>query len=219
MDIIRKFKLLLALTLALFFSVLSIPMIPAALAAEPAIAQIAAGIYDALVTAMDHYKQNNVSIKSSVVKKEYIWPIAGNEGIIGCPLNCGCKTHKGTHRGVDISGIIAGKDVVAVKLGTVQSKTTCAHTIASKKECRECGGFGTSIELRHEDGKTSRYCHLQADSIPADAVIGKTIKQGAKIGTVGNTGYSKGDHLHFVMRDENGTYLDPEDYIKPTTPR
>ena len=44
-------------------------------------------------------------------------------------------------------------------------------------------------------------------------VVGSDIKSGMKIGEVGNTGNSTGPHLHYAVKDENGEYINPEEYI------
>ena len=69
---------------------------------------------------------------------------------------------------------------------------------------------GNYIEICSEDGKTFIYNHLKDTAIP---VVGSDIKSGMKIGEVGNTGNSTGPHLHYAVKDENGEYINPEEYI------
>lgn len=69
---------------------------------------------------------------------------------------------------------------------------------------------GNYIEICSEDGKTFIYDHLKDTAIP---VVGSDIKSGMKIGEVGNTGNSTGPHLHYAVKDENGEYINPEEYI------
>jgi murein DD-endopeptidase MepM/ murein hydrolase activator NlpD len=60
------------------------------------------------------------------------------------------------------------------------------------------GGYGNLIELRHRNGITTRYGHLQrfARGIRAGARVG----QGQTIGYVGSTGLASGPHLHYEFR-------------------
>ena len=71
------------------------------------------------------------------------------------------------------------------------------------------GGYGQLVELRHADGTTTRYAHL--DRI--DVTVGQRLERGELLGTVGSTGQSTGPHLHFEVR-QNGQAIDPEPYLK-----
>lgn len=69
-------------------------------------------------------------------------------------------------------------------------------------------GYGTAIYLSHPDGTSTRYGHLSQV-----AVSKKTkIKKGDIIGYTGNTGISTGPHLHFELRDKDGTAVDPRQH-------
>jgi murein DD-endopeptidase MepM/ murein hydrolase activator NlpD len=60
------------------------------------------------------------------------------------------------------------------------------------------GGYGNLVELRHRNGITTRYGHLQriAKGVRAGARVG----QGQVIGYVGSTGLATGPHLHYEFR-------------------
>ncbi len=58
------------------------------------------------------------------------------------------------------------------------------------------GGYGNYIVLNHKNGVQTLYAHLS--KIEVDK--GDKIKQGQKIGEMGNTGRSTGTHLHFEIR-------------------
>lgn len=80
-------------------------------------------------------------------------------------------------------------------------------------------GLGNSVTVSHPDGRTTTYGHLsQIGSVN----IGDQIARGTPIGSVGNTGNSQADHLHFAMRDEAGQLIDPASVIDfnrdPTVP-
>ena len=61
---------------------------------------------------------------------------------------------------------------------------------------------GNHIIIRHSDGSTAMYWHLQKDGILVN--VGDTVKQGQHIGYSGSTGYSAFPHLHFQVQNKNG---------------
>lgn len=55
------------------------------------------------------------------------------------------------------------------------------------------------IVLKHDNGQLSGYWHLhQCPTVKT----GQRVKKGEKIGLRGNTGYSGGTHLHFLLTDD-----------------
>jgi len=70
------------------------------------------------------------------------------------------------------------------------------------------GGYGKLIVIRHAGGYSTRYGHLSRIRVKR----GKYVRQGQQIGNVGNTGRSKGAHLHFEVR-RNGKPLNPRKFI------
>jgi len=68
--------------------------------------------------------------------------------------------------------------------------------------------YGNFIILSHAGGFQTMYAHLHTISVKK----GDTVSQGTKIGTVGNTGYSTGPHLHFAVY-KNSTAVNPLDYL------
>ena len=69
--------------------------------------------------------------------------------------------------------------------------------------------FGNYVILNHADGLQTLYGHMTAYSVK----IGQKVAQGAVIGTVGNTGYSTGPHLHFGLF-KGGAAVNPLKYLK-----
>jgi murein DD-endopeptidase MepM/ murein hydrolase activator NlpD len=57
-------------------------------------------------------------------------------------------------------------------------------------------GMGNLLILVHPDGATTFYAHLRA----AYVFAGEKVRRGEVIGEVGNTGLSRGPHLHFEWR-------------------
>ena len=68
--------------------------------------------------------------------------------------------------------------------------------------------WGKYIILRHPDGFQTLYAHLSKIT----AAKGGRIKQGEKIGEMGNTGFSTGCHLHFTIV-KGGDPVDPLKYL------
>lgn len=65
---------------------------------------------------------------------------------------------------------------------------------------------GNFVRIRHPDGSITGYAHLK--EVPA-LKPGQEVPQGAVIGTVGSTGRSTGNHLHFTVTAPNGTKVNP----------
>jgi murein DD-endopeptidase MepM/ murein hydrolase activator NlpD len=53
------------------------------------------------------------------------------------------------------------------------------------------------VQILHDDGTTAIYAHLQMDTIRVRP--GQRVGRGEYIANSGNTGFSSGPHLHFVV--------------------
>jgi murein DD-endopeptidase MepM/ murein hydrolase activator NlpD len=94
------------------------------------------------------------------------------------------------HAGIDVANRI-GTPVTAAQAGKV--------TYVGYK-----GNYGKTIIIAHQQGYTTLYGHLDKILVKR----GQVIRQGERIGTVGNTGRSTGPHLHFEIH-HYGKILDP----------
>jgi murein DD-endopeptidase MepM/ murein hydrolase activator NlpD len=65
-------------------------------------------------------------------------------------------------------------------------------------------GYGTVVELQHEQDVTTLYAHLSRSLVKP----GRRVTRGARIGLVGMTGDATGPHLHFEVR-LRGAAIDP----------
>lgn len=111
------------------------------------------------------------------------------------------------HRGVDISTVWRAQ-VVAVADGVVINHYPPPGTPHPNGSFyRGHPIFGGMIEVEH-DGFTTLYAHLSNTSIRT----GQSVSAGQFIGRVGNTGYSRGQHLHFEMKI-NGNNVNPLIYL------
>ncbi|MGC8993139.1 MAG: M23 family metallopeptidase, partial [Thermoplasmata archaeon] len=66
------------------------------------------------------------------------------------------------------------------------------------------GGYGQNIVIQHGDGSSTRYCHLSKIVVSGEGVF---VSAGQRIGLSGNTGSSKGPHLHFGYYIKEGGNL------------
>lgn len=88
----------------------------------------------------------------------------------------------------------AGSAVLAARGGVVIDVTLRHHE----------GGFdirfidkANTVAIVHDDGTVAEYAHLSPGS---DLVkVGQRVNKGERLGYSGNTGYSSGPHLHFIV--------------------
>jgi murein DD-endopeptidase MepM/ murein hydrolase activator NlpD len=66
------------------------------------------------------------------------------------------------------------------------------------------GGYGNTVEIRHENGFVTQYAHLSRIGVRN----GQSVARGTVVGAVGSTGLSTGPHLHFGLRI-NGRWSNP----------
>ena len=119
---------------------------------------------------------------------KFLWPVEG-------PVNSPYGQRNGKmHDGIDLGGD-EGDPIYAAAAGEV---------VYSEK----LGGYGNLIVIKHEDGFFTAYAHNEKNLVDK----GDSVKQGQSIAKLGRTGNASGDHLHFEIRDESGTY-DPEDFL------
>jgi murein DD-endopeptidase MepM/ murein hydrolase activator NlpD len=69
-------------------------------------------------------------------------------------------------------------------------------------------GYGRTIVIGHVNGYKSRYAHLTRYFVKR----GESVKRGDPIGIAGNTGNSRGYHLHYEV-SRHGKLTDPKNYI------
>ena len=62
-----------------------------------------------------------------------------------------------------------------------------------------------AVRVLHADGTMAVYAHLQADSVRVRP--GQQVERGAWLANSGNTGFSTGPHLHFVIQRNAGMEL------------
>jgi murein DD-endopeptidase MepM/ murein hydrolase activator NlpD len=121
--------------------------------------------------------------------------------------NCGCFSHNGDSRFAYDMRAPADTSIRAARGGRV--------VLVSDDEWRNCcpGGTGDScmdpcpfaanvVIIEHQDGTVASYVHLPQNG----ALVAEDdyVRRGHPIGKVGNTGFSTGPHLHFVVSSAMG---------------
>lgn len=104
------------------------------------------------------------------------------------------------HFGIDIDGV-TGDPIYASRSGIVTRVDSTER-------------FGLRIRIQHGKNRAWRSTYRHLDSV--QVTVGQRVKQGDVIGTMGNTGFSTGDHLHFgIAQKVNGvwTSINPLDVI------
>ena len=132
----------------------------------------------------------------------WAWPLGSAACYISSPFGNRDASVSGWsfHGGVDIaggSGKLHGKPVYATRGGTVITAVTSDS------------GYGIYVLIDHGGGYSSLYAHMSVRYVN----VGDTVQKGQMIGRVGNTGNSRGAHLHFEIR-YYGEKQDPMKYVK-----
>lgn len=117
---------------------------------------------------------------------------ANLKGTLGKPLKDAKITNEfsATHKGVDLAAP-KGTDIISVADGTVEQAGVSSS-------------YGNYIKIDHGNNLKTLYAHCDTLCVKEN----ENITKGQKIATVGSTGDSTGDHLHFelILNDE---YLNP----------
>ena len=120
----------------------------------------------------------------------FIWPA---DGVISSGF--GWRWGR-LHAGLDIAAPI-GTPILAAATGVVD--------YAGWSD----GGYGNMIDIRHSDGTITRYGHLNEIYVKE----GQSVSQSQSIGAMGSTGFSTGPHLHFEIRPNGGSAIDPMAFL------
>lgn len=101
-----------------------------------------------------------------------------------------------SHNGQDIA-VPIGTEVKAPRAGEIKSTTPSTEG-------------GNQVIMVHNNGWFSGFAHLSKVLVKP----GQKVKQGEVIALSGNTGArTTGAHLHYTLKDEKGTILDPRKYV------
>jgi murein DD-endopeptidase MepM/ murein hydrolase activator NlpD len=105
------------------------------------------------------------------------------------------------HHAVDFAAD-SGTMVVAAREGIVmQVDAGEAGTDDARRD-----GEANLVRILHDDGSMAVYAHLQLDGVLVQP--GQRVRRGQPIGLSGNSGFSSGPHLHFVVQVNRGMHLE-----------
>lgn len=123
---------------------------------------------------------------------------AGTTGGVALPASgtftSGFGPRWGTfHDGIDIAAPI-GTPIYAVMDGVVVNSGPAS-------------GYGNWIQIKHDDGSLSEYGHMPANMLYVK--VGERVTAGQHIAGMGSEGQSTGSHLHFEIKPDGSTSVDP----------
>lgn len=168
-------------------------------------------VYD--ITIVNGYPTEVVAIQETVLKQPISAEVevgtkrtvgrsgGGNFGVVRGRLssNFGYRTHPISGRRIFHNGI----DIAAATGTAVNAYADGRVTHVARDNT-----LGKYITIDHGGGLQTRYLHLSATRVS----VGDNVSAGQRIGSVGNTGYSTGPHLHFEVL-KNGSFVNPWNYI------
>lgn len=162
----------------------------------------------------------------------YLWPVPSSKTL--------SRGYSSSHTGLDIVQKGDNISILATKSGTVIrvysgcgntngagsgsgcSKSTCVFNNPYKMDSYGgkyfCNyGYGNGVIIKHSDGSGySMYAHMSSVSVKTN----QSVKQGDVLGTMGSTGCSTGQHLHFELCENvktSGNYDAPVNSINNNT--
>ena len=102
------------------------------------------------------------------------------------------------HYALDISCTGLGSPIYAAQGGTVTEIATGYGNNTSVVN------YGNYVEINHGNGVVTLYAHLNSVNVS----VGQVVSKKQVIGTMGNSGFSFGTHLHYAVY-RNGSVVNP----------
>lgn len=125
------------------------------------------------------------------------------------------KYKKGTHNGIDLVANINGKSGFDYIVAHTEGKVVGYRKDYNKTD-KTGSSYGNYVKIKHPNGYYTMYGHIKYNTVTVKT--GDKVEKGQVIGYMGNTGHSFGAHLHFEVRNEKDTRIDPTPYIDADLP-
>lgn len=116
--------------------------------------------------------------------------------------------HKGLDKGWkggENDNILAHSDGKVIMVVTGKKRNVLATGNAS---------YGNFVKIKHDNGYSTLYAHLSSVNVK----VGQYVKQGQKIGYMGESGRTFGKHLHFEVRNTKDIRINPAPYLNADLP-
>ena len=117
---------------------------------------------------------------------------------VSSPFGAIDSVHKKPHTGIDLA-IPEGTKIYSATDGIVQKIVDYGNE-----------NIGKGIIIKTDDNETLILGHLSEIKVGK----GEMIDEGDLLGLSGNTGHSTGAHLHIGLKDDNGKFIDPTNYLQ-----
>lgn len=138
------------------------------------------------------------------------WPIDDSASNITSRVTSKFGNRNGKdHNGIDIGGTVVNEDGSTKNLEGEKIIIASADGVVTKSYFST--SYGYVIYIDHGNGFETRYAHNNENFVS----VNETVRRGQIIASVGNTGNSRGAHLHFEIR-LNGVPQDPLNYVSET---
>ena len=134
---------------------------------------------------------------------EYAWPLGTRSLRITQGWGGGSSHRDDENRHAIDFAVPEGTAVLAARDGVVMQAE--ARFTGGGPRSTDDIGRANFIRLLHDDGTMALYAHLAPGGVQVRQ--GQRVRRGERIGTSGNTGYSGGPHLHFVVQANRGLRL------------
>lgn len=134
---------------------------------------------------------------------EYAWPLAGVPLQITQGWGGGFSHAGATNRHAVDFATPVGIPVLTARDGTVMQVESGFSTATLDPHL---DGRANQVRILHEDGTMALYAHLDANGVFVRP--GQRVRRGQRLGLSGNTGFSAGPHLHFVVQVNRGMRLE-----------